>query len=105
MKRFAALFIFAGGIRRMTFDAIDIKEAETIGLEWGVGVEGEADEIGPVKPIVPEAFNLEDTRRLLGGIGRTLVYEMLNDGRLERVPQVRRLLVTRKSIVRCANGQ
>lgn len=105
MMRFSAIYITGGSVHRMTFEAPDIEAAKAQAEKWGVGVEGEVQDTGPVRPALPEAFNLQDTCHMLGGIGRTLVYQMVNDGRLERVPRVRRLLITRRSIEKWAAGR
>lgn len=104
MKRYMGIYIVAGTIRRMTFEATDLEDARQQADKWGVGVEGEAVDVEPVHPTEPTAFNLEDAKRLLGGIGRSTIYQMLYDGRLERVPGVRRVLITRRSIERAAAG-
>lgn len=105
MKRFSAVYLAGGSARRMTFEAETIEEARTLAAGWNVGVEGETVETGAVAAALPEAYDLETTRRLLGGIGRSTVFEMLWAGKLERVPHIRRTLVTRRSIERLAAGK
>lgn len=104
MTTYSAIFPHEGELRRVWFQAATEDEARSHAVRWGAGLEGEA-EFSTTKQALPEAYNLEDTRRLLGGISRSLVYQMIYDERLERVPGVRRLLITRRSIERCAAGR
>ncbi len=103
MKRFLGIYIASGHVRRMTFEAADAEDAQKQASQWpGVGVAGEAEESAPVRTALPEAFNAQDSRRLLGNIGLSTLYDMVYDGRLERVPGIRKLLITRRSIERWA---
>lgn len=105
LKRFSAVYLAAGQARRMTFEATDLVDARQQAERWGVGVEGEAVDAGPVRQTLPEAYDLKTTCALLGGISRMTAYRMTLDGRLDRVPNIRRTLITRRSIERCAAGR
>lgn len=100
LKRFSGIYLADGQVRRMTFEAVDLEDARQQASRWGVGVEGEVPEGGPVKQVPPELFNLKDTQRMLGGISRAAVYQLLTLGELERQRDTRRLLITRRSIER-----
>lgn len=104
LKKFSGIYVMAGEIRRIVYEAIDITEAKHLALKWGVGVEGEAVtfENGSPPPL-PEAYDEKTARYLLGGISRTTLYAELATGRLQRVSGTRRVLITRRSIERrCA---
>lgn len=92
-----------GSIRRVTFEAIDLAEAREIAAPWAVGVEGEGGGLLP-PPELPHAYNEKESRRLLGGISRSTLYNWIAIGRLEKVPGCRRLLLTRESIERAARS-
>ena len=42
--------------------------------------------------------NIEDTREILGSVGRTTIYELINEGALKRVKIRSRSFITDKSI-------
>ncbi len=98
MKRFSAVYIAGGAARRMTFEAEDLDDARAQAGKWGVGVEGEAPETGAVKTALPEAYDLKTASTLLGGVCRYTIWKWLTLGKLERVPDIRRVLITRRSI-------
>lgn len=104
MKTYRGLYVVAGGIRRLTFEALDVADATAIAARWGVGVEGEANTTLPQDAVIPEAYNLATACRLLGGVSRGTIYRWLHLERLERVPDTARVLITRKSLERCAAG-
>jgi hypothetical protein len=99
--QFSAITPVAGEIRRIFFDAESHEEAVKIAAACNAGLEGEA--CRPVTP-VPVAFGVQEARELLGGISRATIYAWLALGRLERVPNTRRLLVTRESIERAVQA-
>lgn len=99
MKRFSAVHVAGSNIRRLVFEALDEGEAQQFAIKWGVGIEGETKLIDAPAPL-PEAYDQETARKLLGGISRTTLYAELCLGRLERVPGIRRVLITRCSIER-----
>jgi hypothetical protein len=105
MKMFDAVLIFGGRLRRLVFEAADEKEAQILAITLGVGLEGEHAATGPVTTVLPEAFNAADARIMLGKIGLSTLYDMVYDGRLERVPGIRKLLIKRRSIERYVNGR
>lgn len=88
----------------MTFEAEDADEAREIAEAWGIGVEGETREVATVAAPVPEAFNEKTARQMLGGISRATLWREMALGRLERVPNTRRVLITRASIERRCRG-
>jgi hypothetical protein len=95
VKTFSATIAVSGRSRRLFYDAADEKEALAMAQYLGAALEGEA----PTEaPCVPVAVDEKEARRLLGGIGRSTLYEHIALGRLERVPGVGRLLVTTRSI-------
>jgi hypothetical protein len=97
MKTFTGIYIVGGAVRRMTLEAESIEEAKTIAASWDVGIEGESNAVAGPAPI-PEAYDEETARMLLGKISRTSLYRMLVRGDVERLPGTRSVIVTRKSI-------
>lgn len=47
---------------------------------------------------IPEAYDLPEAQKLLGGVSRSTIYRDVHKGLLNRVPGTRRVLITRKSI-------
>ncbi len=109
VKHFSAVYVAAGAVRRMTFEAEDLAEAQALAVEWKVGLEGEATPPSATDaPPSPEAYDLPTTRRILGNISRSTIYCWLATGDLERVPGIAKVLLTRRSIDRLvsrASGQ
>lgn len=99
LKTFSAVHVTAGSVRRIYYEAANAGEAHELAMKWNIGLEGEAMRPESAEP-PPEAFNEETTRRLLGGISESTLYREIVRGNLERVPGIRKLLVTRKSIER-----
>ncbi len=93
-----------GTLRRVTFEATDDSEAREIAKKWEVGFAGEAATEPVIKSAEPEAFCLGDTQRMLGGVSRATIYRWLDIGRLQRVRDTRRILITRKSVMQLAAG-
>jgi hypothetical protein len=102
LKRYSAIHVSSGEIRRLVFEAVDIVEARKLARGWKVGLEGETpgDHAGQSAAPIPEAYDQATARRLLGGISRTTLYAELATGQLERVSGTRRVLITRRSIER-----
>lgn len=101
LKKFSGIYVAAGEIRRVVYEAKDISEARQLAAKWGVGIEGEAVAFpGESPPPLPEAYDEKTARYLLGGISRTTLYAELATGRLTRLSGTRRVLVTRRSIER-----
>jgi hypothetical protein len=89
-------------IRRISFEAATEEEARSFAVKYGFGFEGEAEPetSRPVSPdkTQPEAYSSDEARRILGGISRKKLYALRATGKLEQLPDTRRVLVTRKSI-------
>ena len=101
LRKFSGIYVAAGEIRRVVYEAKDITEAKQLAARWGVGIEGEAVAFsGESPPPLPEAYDAKTARYLLGGISRTTLYAELATGRLTRLSGTRRVLVTRRSIER-----
>lgn len=101
MPQYSAIIPVSGVVRRIWFDADSDNDARILAAHCNAGLEGEARR--PDVP-VPVAFGLKETRELLGGVSRATIYNWVALGRLERVPNTRRLLVTRESIERAARS-
>lgn len=82
----------------MWFEAPDESEAKAFAVQVGAGFEGPAirPEVNGEPP--PAAYNEDTARRLLGGISKSTLYREIQDGKLQRVPGTRRILITRTSI-------
>jgi hypothetical protein len=102
MTRFSAIYIDAGTVHRMTFEATDINAAKVQAEKWGVGVDGEAPGTEESAPPQAEAYDLATARRILGNVSRATVYRWLLLGELKRVAGTRKVLITRESIERRA---
>jgi hypothetical protein len=102
MKRFSAVYIANGSARHMTFEAEDLNDAQQQAAKWGAGVEGETGDTAPATTALPEAYDLPTTRRLLGNVSERTIYRWLVTGELQRIPESRRVLVTRRSLERFA---
>lgn len=102
MTRYAGIFIVAGAVRRLRFEAASPEEANELALKWGVGVEGEAADTSTVAAAQPEAYDLPTARRVLGNVSRSTIYRWLLLGELERLPSIGKVLITRQSIERRA---
>lgn len=98
MPQYSALIPVAGELRRVWFDASDEDDARSVAVACNAGLEGPAKRSEPSRV----AFSLQEARELLGGVSRATVYNWIAVGRLERVPNTRRLLVTRESLERAA---
>jgi hypothetical protein len=103
MTCYAGIYIIEGSVRRITFEAANDEQAHNIALKWGVGVEGVSTSSVAPAPL-PEVYDAKTACKLLGGISRTTLYKELLAGTLERMPETRRVLVTRKSIERRCGG-
>ena len=103
IRKYAAIYVTGdAGIRRITFDAVSAEEAQAFAVRHGFGFEGEA--VAEVsRPSIlqkpqKEAYNSVDTRTKLGDISRKKLYALLVTGKLKRLPDTRRVMVTKKSI-------
>jgi len=93
-----------GTLRHVTYEAADESEARAIAKKWDIGFAGEAAAEPVIKSTEPEAFCLEDAQQMLGGVSRATVYRWLDNGRLQRVRDTRRVLITRKSVMQLVAG-
>jgi hypothetical protein len=101
MKTFAGIFIANGDIRRLTFQAPDEREAKTLALKWGIGLEGEVSPVASPPPVeVPFAFDIPTSMHLLGNVSRSSIYRWVATNELKRVPDTRKVLITRASMER-----
>jgi hypothetical protein len=85
----------------MTFEAESLEQARQLAIAWGgVGLEGQAPELNfaSVSAPLPEAYDLVTARKLLGNVSRGTIYRWLLRGKLERHPDIRKVLITRRSI-------
>ena len=96
--QFSAIIPVDGELRRVWFDADDEDDARRVAVACNAGLEGAAVRPEPTRV----AYSLQEARELLGGVSRATVYNWVAVGRLERVPNTRRLLVTRQSLERAA---
>lgn len=105
IRQYAAIYVARdASIRRITFDAVSPEEARTFAIDHGFGFEGEAVPRPPCPVVVlqkpqKDALNSVDTRARLGDISRAKLYSLLVNGKLKRLPDTRRVMVTTKSIV------
>lgn len=100
LKLFSAVFIENGVLRHMWFEAVDESEARSTCSRLGAALEGETARLQVEHEPMPELYNAETARRILGGISRSTLYKEIVLGRLERVPGIRRILITRSSLER-----
>ncbi|HTH46789.1 MAG TPA: hypothetical protein VMB21_04710 [Candidatus Limnocylindria bacterium] len=109
MNRFEAIYLIDGSIRRIAFEAENTEEAQRLAAKLGFGLIGDAHEesiLPQEQPVDPKAYDSTNARRLLGGISRTSLYRLLARGKLDRLPDTRKILVTRASIDRyCARAR
>lgn len=100
VKHFLGLFVYAGQLRRVQFEASDASEASELARAMNVGLQGEAHP--DVKQVEPEVYDLATTQRMLGNVCRTTLWRWEMQGRLVRVPHTRKVLFSRDSVERCA---
>jgi hypothetical protein len=98
MTTYSAIYPVDGALRRMWFEASSENEARGFAARCGAGLEGPANR-ATEEPTVPEYYDAETACKLLGGISRTTLWKELAVENLERVPNTRRVLVTRESIL------
>lgn len=95
---YSAIWIEGGQIRRLWFEASHEAEARAFCVRANAGFEGRS--AGPeirADPL-PEAYNVETACAMLGGISAATLYREIADGKLEKLPGTRRVLVTRESL-------
>lgn len=105
MTCFAGIFVSGGKARNVTFEAESPEEAVQIAERWGVGVTGEARETAGVTIVAPEpeSYDIETAGKILSPknpLSRSTLIRMVAREELDRVPNTRRFLITRESIVR-----
>ncbi len=98
LKFFSAVYVVQGRMRRMFFQATDDAEAREFCAHWGSGLEGESTRPATAPEHLPEAYDQETARALLGGISKSTLYREIQDGKLDRLPGTRRILITRLSL-------
>jgi hypothetical protein len=97
LAMYAAVYAHRGTVRRVWLEAATEEEAMETCVRWNVGLEGLASR---PKEEPAHAYDEKTARRLLGGISRTTLYKELTLGRLERVSDTRKVLITRESLER-----
>jgi uncharacterized protein with von Willebrand factor type A (vWA) domain len=98
---YSAVYPVSGSLRRMFFEAENEQEARDFAAKCGAGLEGPATHVADWLPAeAPENYDEKTARRLLGGVSRSTLYRELALGKLERVPGLRKVLVTRRSLER-----
>jgi hypothetical protein len=102
MKTFHGFFLVGGVVRRVTLEANDLYEAQDIGRSWNASIEGEHIDLAPPLPL---CVNLKEASRLLGGVSRVTLYRWMWAGELDRVPDTRRVLITRASLEKRMKGR
>ena len=106
-RSYRAVYVAKSSIRKVTFEAFSLDEAQCLAAVWGFGLEGEVCGEGNNAyghPVGPEAYDVTKACRILGDISRTTLYRLLIRGKLERLPATRKVLVTRRSIERFCSG-
>lgn len=101
LKSYTAVYTLNGTLRRLHFEAVSDSEAQRVCATWGAGLEGPASfPRNAIADAMPVAYNEKTARKLLGGISQATLYRWLAIGKVERVPDTRRILITRSSIER-----
>lgn len=102
-KTFQAIHVAEGSIRPISFEAVDLEDARQFAAKLGFGLIGEAPVIPEQANIVAferaDAFDVRQTCQKLN-ISRSTLGRHLERGILSRLPDTRKILVTRRSIER-----
>ncbi len=105
LRRYSGAFVFNGEIRSVNFQARDRDEAVKIAQSWNVGVKSEIlnspEKASKGASVACEAYSLKEACHLLGGVSAVTVYRWVIQKKLSRVPGIRKVLITRQSILRC----
>jgi hypothetical protein len=109
MTKYAGVFVTAGGVRQITFEAENAEEAKQLAQRWGVGVTGEAREHAAEVREEPQSYDEKTAGVLITGnpekpLSRASLYRLVAVGSLTRVPSTRRFLITRKSLEAYCSG-
>ena len=96
LKTYLAVYPEAGHLRRLWFEAPDETAARLFCARVGAGLQGEESREPGVGPAT--CYDEETARRLLGNISPSTLYRELSVGNLERIPGIRKVLVTRESV-------
>jgi hypothetical protein len=87
----------------MTLEVADEAEARSLGTNPPhFGVQGETLPTDATAAPMPDVYASKTASRLLGNVSRSTIYKWLTTGRLERIPESRKILITRKSVERLA---
>ena len=78
-RSYRAVYVAESSIRKVTFEAFSLEEAQRLAAVWGFGLEGEA--CGDAdnthgNTVGPEAFDVMNACRILGDISRTTLYRL-----------------------------
>lgn len=104
LRRFSGVYLKAGQMRRITFEAADLEDARQQAEHWGVGVEGEAGPIQPPSTVEKQTYTMEEVMATLQ-VSRTTVKRLLWRRKLKRIAGVRKVLVTRQSLEEYSAGR
>ena len=99
MTTFAGVYTDAGVIYRIWFESASEEAARAFCVRAGFGLEGPATRPSDSRP-VPAFYDEKTARTLLGGLSRSTLYREIIRGNLERVPGMRKILITRQSLER-----
>lgn len=110
MNVYAAVFVLEGSVRQVTFEAESPEEAKLLAQKWGLGVTGEARSMGADAPPKPEAYDFKTAGVLLSGnpekpLSISSIRRLEAIGKLSRLPNTCRFLITRKSLERYCGAQ
>ncbi|MDI1249212.1 MAG: helix-turn-helix domain-containing protein [Lacunisphaera sp.] len=102
-KTYQAIHIADGKVRQLTFQAVDLPDAQQFVAKLGCGLMGEAPLVTGQSNVVPferpDAFDVRQTCHKLG-ISRSSLDRLVRRGKLSRLPDTRKILITRRSIER-----
>jgi len=102
-KTYKAIHVADGNIRQLTFEALDLQDARQFAAKLGLGLIGETPVIISQPNVVQferaDAFDVRQTCQKLA-ISRSSLNRLVKRGKLSRLPDIGKLLVTRRSIER-----
>lgn len=94
---YAAVYTDLGYVRRIWFEAPSEEAARSFCVRCGAGLQGPA--VRPANESPPPAvYDIDAARALLGNVSRATIRREVIKGRLARVPNLRKVLITRESL-------